>query len=111
MAKRKLTPADTLYVDTYRNSKSVAEIARDLDLSNLTVQKLIDASILKEAESLPKKPPTLTQIAFKQNKQPGSVADKYGVTIMSPTASELGDGSSKRTSNGREDCIFRPKSE
>ena len=69
MAKRKLTPADTLYVETYRNTKSPEEIARDLEISVLSVQKMIDVAVATELESLPKKPPTLTQIAFKQNKQ------------------------------------------
>ena len=111
MAKRKTTVADTLYVETYRNTKSPAEIARDLELTVLTVQKLIDVAVEKEAAALPKKPPTMTQIAFKQNKQPGSVAERYGVTIMSPTASELGDTASKKGSKGRDDCIYRPKPE
>ena len=109
MAKRKLTPADTLYVETYRNTKSPEEIARDLEISVLSVQKMIDVAVATELESLPKKPPTLTQIAFKQNKQPGSVAERYGVTIMSPTAAELGDGASKKGTVGRDDCIHRPK--
>lgn len=105
MAK-KITAVEVHYIESFVDSKSPEEIARDIGTTVANIMPHIEAVI----ESRKKvKPETATQKAFKQNKQPGSAAEKYGVTIMSPTASELGDKADKGAKLDRSDCIFRPK--
>lgn len=107
MARKKtFTQVEMHYIESFMNSKSPQEISREMGIS---VSFIEDAIATITASKAKVKKETLTQTAFKQNKQPGSVAEKYGVTIMSKTASELGDSTRVSKKVGRDDCIHKPK--
>lgn len=111
MLKKRLNTADKFYIETNANTMSVEEISKNIQVDISVVRDIVEKKESEDNQKTEKKQKTQTELAFEANKRPGSVAEKYGVTIMSPAASELGDKVRKSKNISRNDCIHKPKGE